>query len=122
MPSRLRNCVAQPLIRWLIPANLGSAARERLHDDHLVDVVEAHRQVASAFPAYEDAHVLAELVLFVDDAEAHPWVATVEVEEHGGEGVAVGEDVGLLPGVRPQRRGHAYLHERSCPTWLRRHR
>src|SRR5438309_3928298 len=70
------------MVRRLVSAEarhrfVGSAARQRLHDHDLVHAVERHRQVACALTAYEDAHVLAELVLLVDDAEAHSRKATV---------------------------------------------
>ncbi len=86
-----------------------STARD-CHDD--VDIVarlERRVQILCDGLVNEDPDVLANLVLFVDDAKANALILTVEVAKELGERRAVGLD-DILFGVRTQRRWDVDFH------------
>lgn len=83
----------------------GSAARQRLHQDHLIGGVQRPIEIIFDRPVHEYPHVLANSALLVDQPEAQPGMATVQVKENLAQGGAIGRHLAGSVCVGTQRRG-----------------
>ena len=116
---RLKDAIAagaaNEVARWLKPRSPRdrSTAAERAEDHQLL----AGRNAAGDGPRLvhvdEDAHVPADAVLLVDDAELQAREAAVEVVEHGLDGFAFRLQPRRALGVGDQLRGDQYADHQS---------
>src|SRR5262245_14078294 len=85
------------------PACRVSAAAERRDDRDLVAPAHVRVERAHERPRDPHAHVLADRAVLVDDAEAEPWEAPVEVGEHLAQRRARRLDLALPARVGEER-------------------
>lgn len=91
----------------------GSAAAQRAEDHQLRTRRDRPAHLARLVLPDEDAHVPADAVLLVDDAELQAGEAAVEIVEGGLHGGAVSLDPRLARGVGGQLRGDQHPHHQS---------